>query len=175
MDSKEKIVTSEVLYAGQILDLKVNTVRLPNGKLAKREIIAHRNGVGILPVDGDTMLFVKQYRSAIKDYLLEIPAGLMEPKETPEMTGTRELQEEIGLKPTALMPCGSVWATPGCCDEETFLFIATRFERQPLEADDDEFIEVVRLPIQTVRALYDKQYFTDAKTVCALGYYFSHF
>ncbi len=175
MDSKEKIVTSEVLYAGQILDLKVNTVRLPNGKLAKREIIAHRNGVGILPVDGDTMLFVKQYRSAIKDYLLEIPAGLMEPKETPEMTGTRELQEEIGLKPTALMPCGSVWATPGCCDEETFLFIATQFERQPLEADDDEFIEVVRLPIQTVRALYDKQYFTDAKTVCALGYYFSHF
>ncbi len=175
MDSKEKIVTSEVLYVGQILDLKVNTVRLPNGKLAKREIIAHRNGVGILPVDGDTMLFVKQYRSAIKDYLLEIPAGLMEPKETPEMTGTRELQEEIGLKPTALMPCGSVWATPGCCDEETFLFIATQFERQPLEADDDEFIEVVRLPIQTVRALYDKQYFTDAKTVCALGYYFSHF
>ena len=163
MDNEEKIVTSEVLYAGKILDLKLNTVELPNGELAKREIVKHRNGVGVLPVDGDTMLFVKQYRSAIEDYLLEIPAGLMEGKETPEMTGTRELQEEIGLKPT-----------PGCCDEETFLFIATQLEHQALEADDDEFIEVVRLPIQTVRALYDKQYFTDAKTVCALGYYFSH-
>lgn len=174
MDNEEKIVTSEVLYAGKILDLKLNTVELPNGELAKREIVKYRNGVGVLPVDGDTMLFVKQYRSAIEDYLLEIPAGLMEGKETPEMTGTRELQEEIGLKPTALIPCGKVWPTPGCCDEETFLFIATQLEHQALEADDDEFIEVVRLPIQTVRALYDKQYFTDAKTVCALGYYFSH-
>ena len=67
LDNEEKIVTSEVLYAGKILDLKLNTVELPNGELAKREIVKHRNGVGVLPVDGDTMLFVKQYRSAIED------------------------------------------------------------------------------------------------------------
>lgn len=174
MDLTEKTIDSKSIYQGKILNLRLDTVELPDGRTAKREIIEHKNGVGILPVYGGEMIFVKQFRPAIGSELLEIPAGLVEEGETPEVCGTRELQEEIGLKPTKLEACGRIWPTPGCCDEQTFLFIATAFEDKPLKQDADEFIEIVKLPIQAVRKLYDENLFTDAKTVAALGYYFSH-
>lgn len=174
MDLTEKTIDSKSIYQGKILNLKLNTVLLPNGKTAKREIVEHKNGVGVLPVTGDDMIFVKQFRPAIGSDLLEIPAGLVEDGESPEATGIRELREEIGLKPVKLEACGRIWPTPGCCDEQTFLFIATQFEKAPLEQDADEFIETVKLPIVAVKKLYDANLFTDAKTVAALGYYFSH-
>lgn len=169
-----KVLDSNRIYEGKILNLRVDSVELPDGGHTKREIVEHKNGVGILPVDHAMMIFVQQYRDAVGSDLLEIPAGLVEVGEDPKTTASRELQEEIGLKPLNLMPCGFVYPTPGCCDERTYLFIANQFEAHRLEADDDEFIHVVRLPIETVRKMYDHHEFIDAKTVSALGYYFSH-
>lgn len=169
-----KVLDSNRIYEGRILNLRVDSVELPNGVQTKREIVEHKNGVGILPIDHAMMVFVQQYRDAVGLDLLEIPAGLVEAGEDPKETAVRELQEEVGLKPLSLEPCGFVYPTPGCCDERTFLFIANQFEVHRLKADDDEFIHVVRLPIETVRKMYDHHEFIDAKTVSALGYYFSH-
>ena len=169
-----KVLDSNRIYEGRILNLRVDSVELPNGVQTKREIVEHKNGVGILPIDHAMMVFVQQYRDAVGTDLLEIPAGLVEVGEDPKETAVRELQEEVGLKPLSLEPCGFVYPTPGCCDERTFLFIANQFEAHCLKADDDEFIYVVRLPIETVKKMYDHHEFIDAKTVSALGYYFSH-
>ncbi|MDD2414432.1 MAG: NUDIX hydrolase [Eubacteriaceae bacterium] len=173
MDLYEKTLTSKTLYNGRILNLRQETIQLPDGSQALREIVDHKNGVGVLPIQGDCIVFVKQFRIAIHSELLEIPAGLMEDGENPEETATRELQEEIGLKPLNLKYYGRIWPTPGCCNELTHLFIASRFEELPLEQDDDEFIQLVKIPVRTVKALYLNGYFTDAKTACILGYYFS--
>ena len=169
-----KVLDSNRIYEGRILNLRVDSVELPNGVQTKREIVEDKNGVGILPIDHAMMVFVQQYRDAVGTDLLEIPAGLVEVGEDPKETAVRELQEEVGLKPLSLEPCGFVYPTPGCCDERTFLFIANQFEAHCLKADDDEFIHVVRLPIETVKKMYDHHEFIDAKTVSALGYYFSH-
>lgn len=174
LDLYEKTLESTTIYSGKILNLKHDKILLPNGQEAMREIVEHRPGVGVLPVKGDRMILVKQFRIAIRSVILEIPAGLMEDGESPDQTAIRELQEEIGLKPLDLDYYGKIWPTPGCCDEATHIFVATKFEDHPLEQDDDEFIQLVEIPIRTVRRLYDGGFFTDAKTVSALGYYFSH-
>ncbi|MGN0193843.1 MAG: NUDIX hydrolase [Pseudoramibacter sp.] len=171
---QNQVLESKRIFDGKILNLRVDKVRLPDGKETHREIIEHKNGAAILPIDHAMMIFVQQYRDAVGKPLLEIPAGLVETGEDPKATAARELQEEIGLKPLNLKPCGFVYPTPGCCDEKTYVFIADQFETHRLKADDDEFIQVVKLPVQTVKKMYDHCEFIDAKTVCALGYYFSH-
>ena len=175
MEFYEETISTETLYTGKILNLRKDRVKLPNGKTAAREIIEHKNGVGILPVKKDTMLFVKQFRPAIGAAIVEVPAGLMEDGETPEDSAVRELREEIGLNPKKLAYAGEIWPTPGCCDEKTYLFIAEDLEENALSPDDDEFIQIVEIPIPTVRVLYQKGRFTDAKTMSLLGYYFSQF
>ncbi|MCH4072635.1 NUDIX hydrolase [Pseudoramibacter sp.] len=169
-----QVLESKRIFDGKILSLRVDKVKLPDGKETHREIVEHKNGAAVLPVDHGMMIFVQQYRDAIADNILEIPAGLVETGEDPRETAERELQEEIGLRPMKLESCGFVYPTPGCCDEKTYVFISDRFETHRLQADDDEFIHVVKLPIQTVKKMYDHCEFIDAKTVCALGYYFSH-
>lgn len=174
MNQYEKTIEREEIFSGRIVNLRVDKVLLPNGKTSFREVVEHRQGVGILPIDGDRIIFVKQYRKAIERVIVEIPAGLVEEGENPKDAAVRELQEEIGLKPTRLKWIGEIWPTPGCCNEKTVLYVAEHFIDHAEKPDDDEFIEKVVLPIKTVKALYKRGLFTDAKTVCALGHFFSN-
>lgn len=173
MNHYEKTLSSETIYSGRIMDLKVDQVELPDGKHSMRELVNHKDGVGILCVRNDCFLFVKQFRKAIDSIIVEIPAGLVEVGEDIGEAAERELQEEIGLKPLNLEFLGDMWPSPGFCNEKTSLFIATDFLEAALEADDDEFIEVIEMPVDTVRTLFLNGMFTDAKTACALGRYFS--
>lgn len=173
MKKIEKKLTEKTIYDGRILRLHVDEIELPNGKTSIRECVAHKAAVGILPLVEDCFVFVKQQRYAVGKFLTEIPAGLMEAGENPETTAARELQEEIGLRPLNLKLLGTVYPSPGFTDEKTTIYFATRFEAHQLKADDDEFIEIIRIPVDTVRMLYRHGFFEDAKTVCALGYYFS--
>lgn len=169
----EKTITREEIFKGRILNLWVDTVQLQDGHTSYREIVDHKNAVAVLPVVKDQIYFVKQYRKAVEKVLTEIPAGLIEADELPEAAAGRELQEEIGLKPERLIFLGKMLPSPGFTNETTMLYYADTFEESQLKPDDDEFIQIIKIPVRTVKKLFQQGKFSDAKTVCALGYFFS--
>lgn len=173
MKQFEKKLSEEIIYDGRILSLHVDKVELPNGHESIREIVDHKNGSGILVKDGNEFVFVKQFRYAVGKIMTEIPAGLVEPGEDPKETAIRELQEEIGLKPLNIKHLVDMYPSPGFTDEMTSIYYASEFAENRLTPDDDEFLEIVRIPIRTAKMLFENGFFEDAKTVCALGYYFS--
>ena len=126
MDMTEKTLESREVYRGRILRVREDRVRLPNGKEGVREVVEHPGGVGILALDGDDVLLVKQYRYAFSRVLTEIPAGKREPGEAPFVTAQRELKEEIGAAAEAWTDLGALIASPGCYGE-TLLRQTTEF------------------------------------------------
>lgn len=173
MKQYEKTVKTEEIYNGKIVSLRVDDVELPDGSFSKREIVTHQGAVAVLAVKNGQMYFVKQYRIANEMLLTEIPAGLIEPGETPAEAAIRECREEIGYRPINLYRLGEFIPTPGYCSERITLFCATEFLWDPLAEDEDEFISLVKIPVRTARALFINGKFIDGKTVAALGYYFS--
>lgn len=167
----EKTVKSDIIYDGRIINVRVETVELPDMKYAKREIVDHAPAVGMIALsDHGTMYMVRQFRSAVKESMLEIPAGLLEPGENPKEAAIRELQEEIGLRPQKIEYLMDAYASPGFTNERLSLFLATDLVEDPLHCDPGEFITVEEYP---VRELYDKVMnfeITDAKTIIAVLY-----
>lgn len=173
MKQVEEKLNEEIIYDGRILTLHVDEVKLPNGKTSIRECVDHKDGAAVLAKVDDCFVFVKQFRYAMNEVCIEIPAGLLEKGEDPIETATRELQEEVGLKPLNIKQILEIYPSPGFTDEKTFIFYASEFEEKSLQADDDEFLKIEKIPISKVKELYFNQYFKDAKTVSALGYYFA--
>mgnify|MGYP000775525028 FL=1 len=124
MDMTEKTLESREVYRGRILRVREDKVRLPNGKEGVREVVEHPGGVGILALDGDDVLLVKQYRYAFSRVLTEIPAGKREPGEDPFVTAQRELKEEIEATAEAWTDLGALIASPGCYGETLYLFLS---------------------------------------------------
>ncbi len=174
MKQFEKVIKSKEIYDGKIVNLRIDEVALPDGRLAKREIISHSGAVAVLPIYKGAIYFVKQYRLAADRLLTEIPAGLLEAGEAPYDAAVRECQEEIGLRPLNLFKLGEILPTPGYCTEKITLYSGTDFLWDPQEEDSDEFIKVVKIPIRTARMLFLNGSFSDGKTVAALGYYFAN-
>lgn len=168
---KETTVKSETIYEGRILTLKLDTVELPNMKYAKREIALHPRGVGIIALtDVGTMYMVKQYRVAIEKTIVEIPAGLVDPGETPQEAAARELQEEIKFKPSKLTYLLDAYSSPGCSNEMLSIFVAEGLESSSLELDDTEFLDVLEVPIEELYRDIMNFKINDAKTVIAILY-----
>src|SRR5438034_7235645 len=110
----ERLISSEQIYDGRIVHLYVDTVELPNGKTARREIVRHSGAVAIVPIDQDgRVIMVRQYRHAAGRILLEIPAGTLGKAEDPDLCAVRELQEETGYKPGHLQKIGGIFVAPG--------------------------------------------------------------
>lgn len=151
MDMTEKTLESREVYRGRILHVREDRVRLPNGKEGVREVVEHPGGVGILALDGDDVLLVKQYRYAFSRVLTEIPAGKREPGEDPFVTAQRELI-----------------ASPGCYGETLYLFLACELTFGETHPDADEFLETVRVPFDEAVELCMSGGLTDAKTVAAI-------
>lgn len=168
----EKTIGTKEIFNGHILNLRVDDVELPDGSFSKREIVSHKGAVAVLAIKDNQVLFVNQYRIAIQKVLTEIPAGLIDPGETPEETAIRECREEIGFRPLNMFKLGVFFPTPGYCSEIITLFCATEFAHDP-KKDPDEFLRMMKIPLRTVKALYLKGLFSDGKTAAALGYYFS--
>jgi len=166
---EEKILSSEPIYEGKLVKLYRDTVELPDGKQADREIVKHPGAVAMVPLlPGGDVLLVRQYRTAARRILLEIPAGTLEPGEDPLIAAERELQEETGYKPGKLMRLGAQYTAPGYTSELIHLFLATELEAARLDADDDEFIEVVRLPFDEALRQVIAGEIPDGKTQVAL-------
>ena len=148
--------------------MREDTVLLPNGKEGRREVVEHPGAVGILALDGDDVLLVRQYRYAFSRVLTEIPAGKREPGEEPSVTARRELKEEIGAEAGRWTELGALIASPGCYGETLYLYMAEDLTFGETHPDEDEFLEVLRVPFEeAVRQCMDGT-LTDAKTVAAV-------
>ena len=169
-----KTLNETVIYDGKIITVKKETVLLPNGKNALREFVHHKNAVAILPIVNNEIILVKQFRTGSKTYMIEIPAGLIEENEEPANCALRELQEEIGYLPNKLHFLGKYFLSPGYCDEVIYLYYADDLIPSNLPQDEDEFIEIVKLPLENIDEFIldnTKNNYMDAKTILALSLY----
>ena len=169
MELTEKLVSSRQVFQGRILDVRVDTVTLPNGREGTREIVRHPGGVGILALDGENqVLVVEQFRYAYNKPLLEIPAGKLERGEDPREAGIRELREETGAAVGRFEPLGCVYPSPGYCDEIIHLYLARDLIFGETDPDEDEFLNMQRVPFgQMVERILSGEV-SDSKTVAAV-------
>ncbi|MES1245455.1 MAG: NUDIX hydrolase [Acidobacteriota bacterium] len=163
----ERLGTREI-YEGRTIHMAVDTVRLPNDKVMDVELVHHRGAVAIVPVMGEDVLLVRQYRYATGGWLLEIPAGTLEPGEKPEACAVRETEEETGYRPSELEPLGWIWTTPGFCDEKIWLFLARGLEETRQELDEDEVLELERMPLRDAVDKAARGEIHDGKSAVAL-------
>jgi len=166
---REEILSTEAIFRGRVVNLDVHTVRLPDGEESKREVIRHSGAVGVIAVDAEQhVLLVRQFRIGANRTMIEIPAGLLEVGEDPEVAAIRELREETGYRPTGLEAIGGTHAAPGYTTEYIHLYHATGYEPAPLEQDADEFVESMRIPFSEALDLIDAGEITEAKSVVGL-------
>lgn len=169
MDFTEKRLSRKEIYSGRIVQLHVDTVSLPNGKEAVREVVEHPGGVAILPLDErNNVITVSQYRYTFGRILQEIPAGKMEPGEDPMASALRELKEETGAVPDTILPLGSIIPAPGCYGEVLHLFLARGLHMEAQQPDEDEFLTMERVPFDEMVHRVMAGELQDAKTVAAV-------
>ena len=169
IDPPERIVDSRPIYDGRIVRFRLDTVALPDGSTAIREIIGTPGAVVIVPVTDDGQVrMVRQYRSAAGEFLLELPAGTLEPNESPAQAAPRELAEETGDHAARWRRLTGFYTLPGICDEYLHLFLATGLTPGPTNQEADEFIEVVTLPLDEALAMARRGEIRDAKTIIGL-------
>ncbi|NLM43147.1 MAG: NUDIX hydrolase [Clostridiales bacterium] len=169
MNIIEKSIKRKNLFEGKIVKLDVETVLLPNGNTAEREIIRHPGAVAILPIDSyENIYFIKQFRKAIDDVLIEIPAGKLEQGEDPYQCALRELQEEIGFTSNKLTLINTIYTSPGFADEIIYIYKAEELIISQLEKDDDEFIDVCKFHKNQAFNMIKNGEIKDAKTIVAL-------
>jgi ADP-ribose pyrophosphatase len=166
---KHEVLNRKTIYEGRIFNIEILETRLPNGKHAQYDIVSHSGAVALVPVDQDgNIWFVRQYRVATGKDLIEIPAGILEPGEDPFDAAEREIREEIGQAPKAIEKLGEIFLTPGYSNEFIHIFLASDLSPEQLEQDDDEFIEVVAIPIDKAFDMARNGEIVDGKTLAAL-------
>jgi len=167
-----RTLSSRYVYNGRNIRLRVDNVLLPSGKETVREVVEHNGAVAIVAVDQEkNVLLVRQFRHAAGQELLEIPAGGIDPGETPEETARREMQEETGYAPGKLESMGGFYSAPGYASEYLHLFLATNLMPARLIAEDTEEIKLVKMPLKEVIELIQKGDIEDAKSIAGLLYY----
>jgi len=164
----ETVISSEEIYQGKVVHLRVDTVRLPNGREAKREIIQHSGAVCIVPIHEGNVLLIRQFRLAAGKVLLEIPAGMREPGEEPAVSAARELAEETGYRSANLRPLFSSYLAPGYSTELIHAFLATDLTPGNTHMDADENVELVPVPLADIERRILAGEIQDSKTVAAV-------
>lgn len=168
---EEKTISSERIYEGKIINLKVDEVNLPNGKTSKRELIEHPGAVAILAITPENkIIMVEQYRKALERSIIEVPAGKLEKGESPETTAMRELEEETGFSADSLELIQSFSTSPGFADEVVHLYLAVGLKKSESGAvtDDDEFVELMEVTIEEAEEMMRNNQIYDAKTAFAV-------
>lgn len=165
----ESPVSSEKIFDGCIISVFKDTVALPDGKIATREVVRHKGAACVVPItDGGEILAVRQYRYALGQVTLEIPAGKLDPNESPETCALRELAEETGMTAERLIPMGKIYTSVGFCDEVIHMYAAIGLKPHELSPDEDEFLTLTAIPAETLREMILRGGITDAKTVAAV-------
>ncbi len=168
MNLEEKTVSGETVFRGRIVEIRHDKVLLANGREAYREVVKHPGGVTILPLtaEGDVIM-VRQYRYPFEEVLLEVPAGKLDPGETPLDCARRELHEETGYGAEKMTFLGAIYPSPGFCDEVLYLYLAQELQKGVACPDDDEILAVERVPFSDLIHWIMEDKVRDAKTVAA--------
>ncbi|MBO8126401.1 MAG: NUDIX hydrolase [Firmicutes bacterium] len=171
MDLTEKTVSTEVIYQGNIIDVRKETVQLPNGALSQREIVAHSGAAAVVALTEEgRLVLVRQYRKAVEKALWEIPAGKLDGPEDPLECAKRELAEETGYQAEKWTKLTSIYTTPGFSDEVIHIFLATGLTPDDSGGggDEDEFVEVGIFSQEEIRAKIRSGELSDAKSLAGL-------
>lgn len=174
MKLQENDLSSKNVFKGKLIDLNINTVLLPNGKIARREVVHHPAVCGAIVVnDKKELLLVKQWRDPIKELSLEIPAGIIEDTDTsPQTAMERELNEETGYQAKYWEPIAEVYTSPGFSDEKLSLFYCDTLTKvsDKLSLDEDEFLNYAWYSNNDLKQLILEDRITDLKTRYAITY-----
>lgn len=158
-------VASKTVYEGRVFDIRVDTIR-EDAADYKREIVVHHGSAVIVPVfDDGTVALVRQYRHPAGKYLLEVPAGTLNEGEDPEAGALREVEEEIGWRAGKIERLSEFYVSPGFLTEKMFLFLATDLNETAQNLDEDEFVEIVRIPLSKSIEMARNGEIEDAKTI----------
>ena len=166
----ERKVSSKTIYNG-VVGFKVDTVRLINGALSKREYMQHPGASAVLAVENGKVLFVEQYRYPVKKVMLEIPAGKLKPRQTPLACAKAELKEETGYTAKNIKKFLTFNTSAAFADEDLHIFYASGLKTGKRHLDEDEFVNVKWLPLPRVYKMIKNGEITDSKTIIALLYY----
>lgn len=169
MDFEEKTISTENIYDGKVIHVRVEQVELPDGTKAPRELIGHSGGVGVIAVTEERKVFmVSQYRIAAKSMMLEIPAGKLEYGEDPLDCGKRELIEETGYRASVFTHLGEYYATPGYCEEKLNIYLARDLTFVGQNLDEGEFLNVQTYSLDELYRMVMENQIHDAKTAIAI-------
>ncbi len=167
--TEEKTLSSELIYQGRAVRLRVDTVRVPTGRKAIREIVEHDDCVAIIALDADDkVLLVRQFRKPVEKELLEIPAGGIDGGESPEDAVGREMQEETGYLPRKIERLGGFYSAPGYSSEYLYLYLATDLVPGQLFAEDTEGITLMKVPLEDIPELIMSGTICDSKSIAGL-------
>lgn len=172
MDMTEKMVNKNYVYRGKILSLRCDDALRPDGRPCRREIVEHPGGACVLYAEDGKILFVRQYRYAYGETVLEIPAGKLNPGEDPAAAAARELSEEAGVKADSLELLFTMYPSPGYTDEKIYIYRAKSGTREAAHPDDGEFVQAEWIGEDRVREMLAKGELRDAKTIVAVQAYF---
>lgn len=161
----EKPIKQDYIYKGKIVNLRVDDALLPDGTTAKREIVEHPGGVCVAALtENNELLFVEQFRYPYFEVTLELPAGKLEFGEDPFEAGKRELKEETGATAGDYEDLGKLYPTPGYCGEIIHMYMATELDFGEQQLDEDEFLEVKKIPLKTAFKMVMNNEIRDSKT-----------
>lgn len=159
----------EIVYQGPVFTVRKDTLRLPDGKQVIVDVIDHLDSVTILPIDEEgNILFVRQYRQPIEDYLLELPAGVAKPGEDPLQCAQRELREETGMGANLFTKLGTFYLAPGYSSEFMHVYLARDLYPSPLPQDEDEVLELEKIPAREALKLAENGGLQDLKSLIGL-------
>ena len=163
-----KILNSQKVFDGRVFNVTIDTVS--EGELTyQREVVHHAGSAVIVPVfDDGTVALVRQYRHPAVRYLLEVPAGTLAKGERPEIGAARELKEELGVVAARLEKLSEFFVSPGFCEEKMWVYLATELSEGKQALEDDEILDVVRLPIADALEMITSGEIEDAKTIIGL-------
>lgn len=165
MDFTEKPLKQDYIYKGKIVNLRVDDAELPDGTTALREVVEHPGGVCVAALtDTQELLFVKQFRYPYMETVLELPAGKLEYGEDPFAAGKRELLEETGAAAEHYRDLGKLYPTPGYCGEIIHMYLAENLNFSEQHLDEDEFLEVRRIPLEEAFQMVMRNEIRDSKT-----------
>jgi ADP-ribose pyrophosphatase len=165
-----EVLESRIPFDGRAIRVRVDKIRHPSGRMTNYELIEHIGSVVMIPLDDqDQIWFVRQYRHPVRQRLLELPAGTLEPGEKPLDCAVRECREEIGMSPGRMTDLGGCFLAPGYSDEFAHFFLAQELVPDPLTMEEDEDIIVEQLDLTQAQAMLARGEFNDAKTIVGLS------